>query len=271
MTFSGTMRKMVVSSKETAQYELTLDTESINLNDKIGQHITIEFLGKIICQACGNKTNKSYNQGFCYVCFNKLARNDRCIMSPQLCHYANGTCREPEWGDTHCMQKHIVYLAWSSHLKVGITKPSQIPTRWIDQGASHAVAICEVASRYHAGLIEEYLSQFYSDRTNWRKMLAGVPLDIDLLSCAKDAQEKILVGNFPEGVTTGLKLLDLCIESIDYPIDMIGPIQSLSLDKQQAVSGYLLGIRGQYLLLDTGVINVRKHGSYLVNVSFSES
>jgi hypothetical protein len=271
MEISGHLRKMNTSYADIIQYELVLDDAVYPLNDKIGQYIEIEFLGNINCQACGKKTKTSFNQGFCYLCFDRLARNDRCVMNPHLCHFAKGTCREPEWGLAHCMQPHIVYVAWSSNLKVGITKPSQIPIRWMDQGASHAVAICEVTSRYHAGLIEEYLSQWYSDRTNWRKMLSGEEITVDLLEKAHEAQSRIKQGDFPQQLRDGLKLLDLDLHEIEYPLDLVGPIKSLSLDKQRVVSGYLLGIKGQYLLLDTGVINIRKHGSYEVRVCISDS
>ena len=187
-------------------------------------------------------------------------------MSPELCHYHEGTCREPEWGLAHCMQKHIVYLAWSSNLKVGLTKPSQIPTRWIDQGASHAIAICAVKSRYHAGLVETFLKQDYSDRTNWRKMLSGEPIDIDLEVAYKEVMAKIQASDLPLAVKEGIEFLPPNLMQFEYPLPFHGPIKSLDLQKEREVKGHLLGIRGQYWLLDTGVINIRKYTSYDISL-----
>ena len=110
----------------------------------------------------------------------KLAQCDICIVRPEKCHYHEGTCREPDWADDHCMQPHIVYLANSSGVKVGITRHTQIPTRWIDQGASQALQIFRVPHRYLSGLVEVALKEHVSDRTDWRRMLKGSPKPVDL-------------------------------------------------------------------------------------------
>ena len=273
METSGQVRKMQVEhDPATHQVSYTWVTHhtQIDLSSYIGRHIEIQWHGQIYCQACGKNTRTSFNQGFCYPCFTKLARNDRCVMSPELCHFDKGTCREPEWGLAHCMQKHIVYLAWSSNLKVGLTKPSQIPIRWIDQGASHAIAVCSVRSRYHAGLVETFLKQDYADRTNWRKMLTGEAINVDLLEAYKDVVAKIQSSDLPSEVKDGVEIIPPEVMQFTYPLPFQGPIKSLDLAKEREVKGHLLGIKGQYLLLDSGVINIRKYTSYDISLSVSE-
>ena len=155
MQFSGRIQKLVIDQK--LGYMMSIGQERIRLNDMLGYQFDMKFLGSISCDVCQELTPKSY-QGSCYRCFTLLARNDKCVMNPHLCHFAKGTCREPAWGMTHCMQPHLVYIAWTSGLKIGITKPQNIPSRWLDQGAIWAKILCRVPSRYHAGLIENVAS-----------------------------------------------------------------------------------------------------------------
>src|SRR5690554_3510233 len=151
----GSIRKMLGTLGEPVRYALPLGDEQLPLNDLLGRTIRLEALGEIRCQHCNRLTKKSYSQGFCFPCMKKLAQCDLCIVSPERCHYEQGTCREPAWGEQFCMTDHIVYLANSSGLKVGITRASQIPTRWIDQGASQALPIMRVATRQQSGMVEE--------------------------------------------------------------------------------------------------------------------
>lgn len=266
MKQAGYIQKMHINHTDYAEYAVVVDQQQYPLNQYIGDFIEIEFLGDIRCMACGSNTKTSFNQGFCYRCFQTLARNDQCVMNPHLCHFAQGTCREPEWGMAHCMQPHLVYLAWSSNLKVGITKPSQIPTRWLDQGATSACIIAEVQSRYHAGLIEEYLKQYYKDRTNWRKMLAGEEEGVDMIAEAKQAQQYIEASDLAKEVLEHTHFPEPKRHAFEYPDGEIGPIKSLNLEKLGTVTGHLLGMKGQYLLLDTGVINLRKYTQYHVEM-----
>jgi hypothetical protein len=46
-------------------------------------------------------------------------------------------------------------------------------------------------------------------------------------------------------------------------------IVSFNLDKIPVVEGQLDAVKGQYLILDTGVINIRKYAGYLVDISLS--
>ena len=141
----GQLRKMVTEHAEPVNYEMPLGESRVPMNPLVGQRLVLEYLGKINCLHCGRKTNKSFNQGYCYPCFTRLAQCDSCIVSPEKCHYAAGTCREPEWGEANCMIDHVVYLANTSGLKIGITRNTQVPTRWMDQGAIQSLPIFRVA------------------------------------------------------------------------------------------------------------------------------
>ncbi len=268
----GYLRKMHTDHQSVVQYTLPIGDELIPLNDLIGKTLTFTFDGVINCVHCGKKTNKSFNQGFCFPCFRKLAQCDRCIMSPELCHFAQGTCREPAWGEAHCMIPHVIYLANSSCVKVGITRGTQVPTRWMDQGAIQALPIIQVDSRYHSGLIEVILKQHMADRTNWRKMLKNEVEPTDL----KDFAKKILVTvekdlNDLRQQGFDFTVLDDAKEySFEYPVlQYPTKVSSLSFDKKPEITGVLQGIKGQYLILDTGVLNIRKFGGYEVALSSS--
>ena len=164
----GNLRKMRTQPGPPVGYRLPVGEQEVALNPLLGETVRLTFSGEIHCVACGRKTKKSFNQGYCYPCFQSLAQCDLCIVKPELCHYAQGTCREPEWGEAHCMQPHYVYVA-----KVGITSDSG----WMDQGAVQALPIFRVQSRYQAGLLEVIFKQHIADRTNWQRMLKGEPSD----------------------------------------------------------------------------------------------
>ncbi|MEQ8514948.1 MAG: DUF2797 domain-containing protein, partial [Chromatocurvus sp.] len=138
---TGHVRKMRTILADTVQYRLPLGDSETPLNDWIGRTLRLSFLGDIHCIYCDRKTRKSFSQGYCYPCFKRLARCDSCIVKPETCHFFAGTCREPEWGEANCMIDHVVYLANTSGIKVGITRGSQVPTRWMDQGATQALPV----------------------------------------------------------------------------------------------------------------------------------
>lgn len=269
---SGSLKKLRAKLTDPVDYFLPVGDEEIALNALLGQPLQIEYSGNIFCSNCGRKTKKSFNQGFCYPCFRKLARCDSCIISPEKCHFHLGTCREPQWGEQHCMIPHVVYLANSSGGKVGITRGTQIPTRWIDQGAVQALPIIGVQTRFQSGLVEVALKQHIADKTNWRAMLKGAPEAIDLLARKKEllansqAELQALQAQF--GLQAIQVLEDQDTQEIAYPVTTYpAKITSLNLDKTPLVSGTLLGIKGQYLLLDSGVLNIRKFTAYDVTVS----
>lgn len=268
---TGHLQKMQTSLESPVQYHLPLDDQLIPLNDYIGKKITLKYLDEIHCVECGRKTKKNYNQGFCYPCFQSLAKCDMCIMKPETCHYHEGTCREPEWGEEFCMQAHYVYLANSSGIKVGITRGTQIPTRWIDQGASEALPIFKVTNRLLSGKIEMAIKKHVSDRTDWRKMLKGTPESIDLaakrdeLIKASTDELKKVENDF--GLSE-IELLDEKQIHIDFPVDNYPEkVKSLNFDKTPEVAGILQGIKGQYLIFENGVLNIRKFGGYKITFS----
>ncbi len=271
-TYSGHLDKMAVEHGAPVRYELVLDEQRIGLNQHLGKTIRLQYGGEIRCTHCGRRSSKSFNQGYCYPCFKALARCDSCIMSPEKCHYAQGTCREPSWGEQYCMTDHVVYLANSSGIKVGITRASQIPTRWIDQGAAQALPIARVQTRYQSGLVEDILREHVADRTNWRAMLKGPPQRVDLPAVRDDlftrcaAQLQELDKRF--GLTAVQKLVDHKALDIEYPVlEYPDKVTSLNLEKEPLVEGTLLGIKGQYLIFDTGVINLRKYTAYRLEVT----
>lgn len=270
---SGQMSKMEthLENDEKAQYQLSLGEESMSMAGQIGHDITLRFMGQITCVNCGRNTKKSYSGGFCFPCSQKLAQCDLCFMKPETCHFEQGTCREPEWGEAVCMQDHIVYLANSSGLKVGITRVGQIPTRWIDQGATQAVPIFLVKTRYQSGLVEVMFKEHVSDRTDWRKMLRGQAETLDL-AAERDrllalCSDQITALKAVHGEESIRVLPAEPVQSIEYPVEQYPTkISSLNLDKTPEVKGVLQGIKGQYLILDTGVINCRKYNGYQVEV-----
>ena len=178
---TGVARKMRSRLTAPVSYEMPLGESSVGMNELIGGTVRLRYLGRIFCVHCGRASNKSFNQGYCYPCFQSLAQCDSCIIHPERCHFDQGTCREPAWGEAFCMQDHIVYLANSSGLKVGITRSTQIPTRWIDQGAIQALAIARVRSRLQSGVLEVMFKKFVNDKTNWRDMLREGDQPVDLI------------------------------------------------------------------------------------------
>nr|WP_150909607.1 DUF2797 domain-containing protein [Marinobacter halotolerans] len=263
---TGRLRKMPAEADSPVSYSLLVGDTRIPLNDLIGYPLRLDFDGVIRCINCDRKTNKSFSQGFCYPCFRKLAACDTCIMSPEKCHYYQGTCREPEWGETHCMVEHVVYLANSSGLKVGITRGSQVPTRWIDQGAVDAIPMIRVATRQLAGFVEVACKKHVADRTNWRTMLKGEVPDMDLaqerdrlLGLIED-DLKALQDQYGEDALRPVGEAGL---ALSYPVEVWPEkVKTHNLDKASSAEGVLQGIKGQYLILDTGVINIRKYTGY---------
>jgi hypothetical protein len=264
---SGDVRKMRTELAEPVRYTLLLGEQEVAINDYLGKKLKLEYLGSIHCIHCGRRTSKSFNQGYCYPCFKRLAQCDSCIMSPEKCHYDQGTCREPEWGEAHCMIDHYVYLANTSGLKVGITRGSQVPTRWMDQGATQAQPVFRVSSRLQSGLVEVSFKEHIADRTNWQAMLKGEADDIDL-----EASRSRLLADCGEEIIAlqdrfGLQAITV-LESepqvrISYPVLQYPTrVKSFNLDKNPSAAGVLMGIKGQYLIFDSGVINMRKYGGY---------
>ncbi len=265
----GTLKKMSSQLRSPVEYQLRLGDAEVPLNPLLEKKISLHFSGQINCVKCARKTSKSFNQGYCYPCFQRLAECDSCIIHPERCHFDQGTCKEPAWGERFCMQDHIVYLANSSGLKVGITRGTQVPTRWVDQGATQALAIIRVRTRLQSGAVEVMFKQHVADKTNWRDMLKGEATTLDMHAkaaeliskCESDLKElEDKFGFFAISVLNGVDTVNIEYPVVTYP----EKVASLNFDKTPIVEGALLGIKGQYLILDTGVINMRRFSGYEV-------
>ncbi|WP_148862260.1 DUF2797 domain-containing protein [Marinobacter fonticola] len=271
----GPLRKMPAEPGAPVLYHMKVGETRVPLNDLIGRELQLDFGGEIRCVHCDRLTRKSFNQGYCYPCFRKLAACDSCIVSPEKCHYHEGTCREPAWGEAHCMVPHVVYLANSSGLKVGITRKNQVPTRWIDQGAIAAIPMLEVATRRLAGLVEVLCKAYVADRTNWRAMLKGDVAPVDL-----EAERQRMLDTIEAGLDqlraehgeNAIRAVSDSGLSLAYPVEVWPTkIHAHNLDKTPQVAGRLEGVKGQYLILDSGVINIRKFTAYNVRLQVFEA
>ncbi|MBO6702564.1 MAG: DUF2797 domain-containing protein [Pseudomonadales bacterium] len=279
----GFLRKMASEVPEggctpdnPVQYLLKLDDDAHPLNPLIGQQVTLTHTGNIQCLECGRKTKKSYSQGFCYPCFKKLAQCDLCVVSPERCHYDQGTCRDDEFAKNFCMQPHIVYIANSSGTKVGITRPENLPTRWIDQGAVQALPVMRVMTRQQSGFVEVAFKNHISDKTQWQQMLKAENRHVDMIERRDQLMGDIKADLEPVierfGIQAIQPILDAEVQTFCYPMTRYPTkVSSLSFDKTPDVGGTLIGIKGQYLVFDTGVINLRRFTSYEMEVTVSEA
>ena len=261
---------MRITEGSPLQYALVLDGQDYLLNPWISQRMLWSFTGSIRCQGCHTLIKKSYQNGYCYRCTQRLAACDLCIVKPELCHFAAGTCREPEWGLAHCMQPHAVYLAYTSGVKVGITRLVNVPTRWYDQGAVAALHCFTVPTRLDSGVLELALAQHVADKTYWRKMLDPFVESEDLLV----VKERLLGSLLQHDLTLPSGDWTSCVEKnttpviIQYPLEQ--PIHCWNRwdpVKNLKCSGRLLGMKGQYCIFDNGIINIRKYTGYEVEIS----
>ena len=273
MQLTGTIAKMrtAVGASGEVNYQLPLGAQWLDMNPLVGQEIALTHTGRIECTHCGCPIKKAYQQGYCFLATMRLAQCDMCILKPEQCHHHLGTCREPEWGDKHCMQGHYVYLSNASGLKVGITRQQNIPSRWVDQGAVQAVVLAKVATRRIAGLLEVAIKQHVSDKTDWRKMLKNDTAELDMVA----ERERFLALATP--AITELRqqfggeavvVLDDAPWALKYPV-LAYPekVSAYNFDKAPEVSGVLQGIKGQYLLFGNKVLNMRKFTGYELTVS----
>ena len=247
------------------QYFLTLDGKPVAITPEIGKRLTLAFSGAINCVECGRKIRKTYSDGYCYPCFRDLPENAICSVRPELCEHEHGDEESREFFKQYCNIEHIVYLSLTSGVKVGVTRHYNIPSRWIDQGAILGLVIACTPQRKFAGQIEVALAQNMPDKTNWRKMLKGEAGEADL----KEVRRKALEW-FPPDLRK-YALEDQEIRVMKYPI-ISTPVKIVShnLDKEPEFSDTLTGIKGQYLIFQQRVINLRKYSGYNVEFSFSD-
>ncbi len=271
--YAGMLRKMHSELADPINYWLRLGEEDIHLNALLGKRIHLQFIGEIHCIQCGRKTNKSFQQGHCYPCMRRINECDNCMLHPERCHVEEGSCPQDDWAHAQCYQQHYIYLANTSDLKIGITRHTHIPTRWIDQGAISALPIIRVQNRRQAGLVEVAFKQFVYDKTNWRTMLKNnvteIDLNIERVRLFKEVRQVLteITARYDDNI---IEILDHseCV-SLNYPVlEYPTKISSLSFDKTPEISGVLKGIKGQYLLFDNGVLNIRKFGGYLTECDF---
>ncbi len=264
MQLEGNILKMRTELANPVNYFLPVGETEINMNDFLGSEISMVFTGQINCISCGKQTKTSFGQGFCYNCLQTAPEASESVVRPELSKAHLGIARDMEWAEKHDLIDHVVYLAVSGDVKVGVTRHHQIPTRWIDQGASEAIQLATTPNRHIAGVIEVFLKKFYADKTNWRTMLQNqIAENVDL----QDEKEKIY------------KLLPLELKKyfnpengvteIKYPvISFPQNIKSTSFDKTEKIKGILTGIKGQYLIFnDETVLNIRKHNGYYLIIN----
>lgn len=275
-TYTGNIRKMrgAAETGSLVEYRLPIGDELINMNPLIGSSVQVNFTGIINCVHCDTKTKKSFNQGYCYRCLMKLAQCDTCIIRPETCHYHQGTCREPQWGEENCMNDHFVYLANTGTLKVGITRhvSDGVSSRWIDQGATQAVPILRVKNRLVSGLAESVIKQHIADKTNWRAMLKEQPEQADLIAMREHLFGLVEMELDQIGSEHGIQavnLVDMPVIDIQYPVSKYPTkIKSINLEKEGQFEGKLNGIKGQYWMLDNDrVINMRKYAGYHLEIT----
>ena len=264
MKYSGVLKKMTTENTSPVQYYLDMGDDFLNINQLINKSIEISFK-EYQCLSCG-ENKKIFRQGFCYDCFYKMPQAGEWIMKPELSKAHLGIeDRDLAYEKEMQLKPHIVYLANSSNVKVGVTRKAQIPTRWIDQGAHEAIEIVEAPNRYLAGITEIALKEYVSDKTNWRKMLTNSVVDLDL----KEEREK-LAQYIPEEAKQ-YYLENNKETEIDFPVEQYPTkIKSLNLDRTPNYSGTLKGIKGQYLIFEDGtVFNVRNWEGYVVDLQIN--
>ena len=258
MEFTGQISKMVPSIGNPIEYVLPIGEKKLILNKHIGELIQIKFNDEIRCINCNNKIKKTYMQGYCYPCFISLPQTEDCVFKPHLCKAHLGEARDMDWAKNNCLVSTYVYLSLTSNLKVGVTRHSHIPSRWIDQGAHYAIRFAKTPNRYLAGLIELEISKYISDRTQWRKMILGQYDELDLINKKNDLHE-YLPSNLDKYYLNNENIIEL-----KYPIiNNLEKIKSFNIEKFKTINKKLIGIKGQYLMFDDNhVLNVRKYTGY---------
>jgi hypothetical protein len=262
MTYEGVLTKMQTEFSTPIQYYLVFENSFLSVNQLLDKTVTLNFIG-YQCLSCGKK-KKIFRQGFCYDCFMSNPAAGDWIMKPELSTaHLDIEDRDLDYEKRVQLQPHIVYLALSSEIKVGVTRNTQVPTRWIDQGAVQAIPIVEVPNRYLAGITEVALKEYYADKTNWQKMLKNEVPDVDLVAERLKLESLLPSEVLPYFNPNKEDLYQLLFPVIDYP----KKVTSLNLDKTPNYTGVLKGIKGQYLLFEDGtVFNVRTYEGYVVQL-----
>ena len=262
-----TLSKMLTQHREPIVYELGSDDSKIDFNSLINKNIKISWNGVIICRKCKKKTKKSFGEGFCYPCFMSAPEASPCILKPELCQAHLGIGRDLEYEEKNHNQPHAVYLAATDKVKVGVTRSTQIPTRWIDQGANKAIVLAITPNRHLAGVLEVALKSIYSDKTNWRSMLKNLTDESIDLEEEKWSCYELLPIDLQQYFVEDDTIYNFIYPSEIYPTN----VSSINLQKTAAIEGVLTGIKGQYLIFDNEyVFNVRRHTSFEIELNINE-
>ena len=261
MEYQGVLRKMKTELTDQVQYYLNFESDFLHLNQLLGKKMSINFL-RYQCLHC-NLEKKIFRNGYCYTCHSSSPEMGDWVMRPELSKAHLGQKdRDLTYESQVQLAPHVVYLANSSNVKVGVTRKSQVPTRWIDQGAHEAIEVVEVPNRYLAGMAEVALKEHVSDKTNWRKMLTNDLKDLDLADI-KDSLRQYLPDEVQDYYLEHAKELEISFPVQAYP----AKVKPFSLDKDPFYQGVLKGVKGQYLLFEDGVaFNVRKHEGFEVSL-----
>lgn len=271
MALIGNIRKMrgELDANGVVQYTLPLyfnleKGEELNLNPLIGKEVSIHFTHNINCVATGKKIKKTFGEGLSYDAFMNSPLATPSIIRPELSRIHEGIAlRDEEWERKHHLQPHFVYLSKTAGIKVGVTRSTQVPSRWIDQGAVEAVRIAETPYRQAAGLIEVALKEFIADKTNWQRMLKNELSEEDLL----EKRDEIIhfIPNSLKEYSIDDDLTKIQFPVLKYPTK----VKSMKLDKVPIIEKRLIAIKGQYLIFeDETVINIRSHAGYEIEIDF---
>ncbi len=258
--FEGILHKMKTTANVPVQYSLLNQDGDIVMNSLIGHAIHIAYQGTIHCVYCNAITRQSFHNGYCYSCFTSLPETDRAVLHPEEDKSHLGISRDMEWSKQYSLIDHIVYVAVTGNVKVGVTRHNQIPTRWIDQGAMAAIKLARTPYRQLAGLIEVELKKYVADKTKLGEMLSTQTHLIDL-QARKNELAELLPPELKQYVTVDNQVVELV-----YPIqEAFKYLKNLKLDKTPDFLGRLIGIKGQYLMFEDGTaFNVRNHSGYVV-------
>lgn len=266
MEFGITLAKMPTYLEEEVHYILKADNDFIKVNELIGREVLLQFLDQKFCSGCGGQYKELFRMGFCRNCFFTRPEAGESIIRPELSRAHEGVeDRDLAYEKNYQLQPHVVYLANTAGIKVGVTRKGSKLHRWMDQGASEAMVFAETTNRFEAGLIEVALKEFVADKTAWQRMLKNEVPNVDLKHSKAELSDK-LDDTLKKFISADDELFQFKYPVKQYP----GKVRGVNLDKEKKVQATLQGIKGQYLIFEGGaVLNVRANSGYRVSLSFS--
>ncbi|MEL7589511.1 MAG: DUF2797 domain-containing protein [Prolixibacteraceae bacterium] len=264
MEYQGNIFKMRTEVAEPVRYYLPIGGSEADMNALLGHAMRLRFDGQINCICCGKRTKTSFGQGFCFSCFKTSPEASETVVNPELSRAHFGIARDLEWSVKNELVDHFVYLAVSKEVKVGVTRGQQIPTRWIDQGASSAIRLAKTPNRHIAGVIEFFLKKHMTDKTSWKEMLQNqVNANCDLIA-EKEKAIRLLPAELRQYACDDHQIVKLSYPVLQYPEKVTG----LNFDKDPVIEGHLVGIKGQYLIFDHNrAVNIRRHSGYYLTMT----